>query len=83
MASSSTFVVKHGLSIILFCLWKLLTWLSYFTKPSSEPLSDWLSAIFANMAGDAFGALLIVLATKYFYEIGSAESKKPNEGEVN
>ena len=30
---------------------------------------------FHNLAGDTFGAFLIVMATKYLIERGSAESK--------
>lgn len=43
---------------------------------ASNPFSaDWLEAMFQNHAGDAFGALLLVIFTKFFRERGSAESK--------
>ena len=37
-----------------------------------------LGAFYGNALADWLGTLLIVIATKYFYEIGSAESQPPH-----
>jgi hypothetical protein len=64
------FLRDHSLSIILAVLWVALSLASYWTRDD-----EWLTQFLANHAGDSFGALLIVIATKYFIERGSAESK--------
>ena len=59
----------HSLSLVLTAIWAALT-VAAFVLPDGA-LQDYLH----NLAGDAFGAVLIVVATKYFIERGSAESK--------
>jgi hypothetical protein len=68
------FLREHSFSIFLFILWIVLSLSSYWTKDE-----EWLTQFLANHAGDAFGAFLIVLATKYFIERGSAESKDDDD----
>lgn len=62
---------KHGLSLALAALWVALLVVSWATKDD-----EWVTQLVANHAGDAFGALLIVVATKFLVERGSAESKR-------
>jgi hypothetical protein len=54
----------------ILALWFVLYWRS---DPSTH-----LGALFGNALADWLGTLLIVIATKYFYEIGSAESRPPH-----
>lgn len=61
---------RHSLSIVLVGIWLALTAASAIPEPDS-----WVAVTLANLAGDAFGALLVVVATKYFIERGSAASK--------
>jgi hypothetical protein len=42
----------------------------------SDPSTHW-GAFFGNAIADWTGLVVTVLATKYMYEIGSAESRKP------
>ncbi len=37
-----------------------------------------LGAFYGNALADWLGTFVIVIATKYFYEIGSAESRRPH-----
>ena len=62
-------VREHSLSLFLGALWVALT-LAAFTLQDG-PVQEYIH----NLAGDAFGAFLIVVATKYFIERGSAESR--------
>jgi hypothetical protein len=39
-----------------------------------------LGAFYGNALADWLGTLVIVIATKYLYEIGSAESRRPHPG---
>ena len=64
-----TWLKDHSLSLVLASLWLTLTALAFVLPDGS--VQDYLH----NLAGDAFGAVLIVVATKYFIERGSAESK--------
>jgi ABC-type Co2+ transport system permease subunit len=63
---------KHSLSIATTLV--LASWIVLYTR--SDPASH-LGAFFGNAIADWSGLLVTVLATKYFYEIGSAESRKP------
>jgi hypothetical protein len=60
---------NHGLSIGLCALWLALTAVSFVIDKSS------VQNYIQNLTGDAFGAFIIVVATKYLVEKGSAESK--------
>ena len=66
------FLHEHSLSISSSLI--LLTWLiSYrFSNPSTH-----LGSFFGNAIADWSGVVVTVLATKYMYEKGSAESRAP------
>ena len=59
---------EHGLSLFLGGLWMALTVLAFALREG--PLQQYLQ----NLAGDSFGAFIIVVATKWLIEKGSAES---------
>src|SRR5881409_2919207 len=67
-----TFFHHHSLSIvsavILLC-WILLYW-------HSDQNTHW-GSFFGNAIADWTGLVVTVLATKFMYEVGSAESRKP------
>ena len=67
------FVQQHGLGIAVAAI--LLLWLTLYLR--SDPNTH-LGAFFGNATADWLGTLIIVIATKYFYEIGSAESRAPH-----
>jgi hypothetical protein len=64
---------QHGLSLTVGLI--LLLWLSLYLR--SDP-STHLGAFFGNATADWLGMLVIVVATKYLHEIGSAESRPPH-----
>jgi hypothetical protein len=67
-----TFLHHHSLSIVTTVI--LLTWVVLYSR--SNP-STHFGSFFGNAIADWTGLLVTVLATKYFYEIGSAESRQP------
>jgi len=66
------FFRHHSLSLVTGSV--LLAWIVLYCR--SNP-STHLGAFFGNALADWSGLLVTVLATKYFYEIGSVESRKP------
>lgn len=66
------FFHEHSLGLITAFI--LVIWLvAYiYADPSTH-----LGAFFGNAIADWIGVFAIVILTKYFYEIGSAESRKP------
>ena len=66
------FLKEHSLTIASVVI--LTTWIvAYvFSDPSKH-----LGSFFGNAIADWSGVLITVVATKYLYERGSAESKKP------
>jgi hypothetical protein len=64
---------QHGLSVVVGLI--LLMWLVLFVR--SDP-STHLGAFFGNATADWLGTFVIVVATKYLYEIGSDESRPPH-----
>jgi hypothetical protein len=66
------FLYEHSLSIASSLI--LLTWIiSYrFSNPDTH-----LGSFFGNAIADWSGVVVTVLATKYLYEKGSAESRTP------
>jgi hypothetical protein len=66
------FLHEHSLGLISAAI--LLVWvLAYiYADPTTH-----LGAFYGNAIADWVGLLAIVILTKYFYEIGSAESRKP------
>ena len=67
------FIQQHGLGLAVAAI--LLTWLALYVR--SDPATH-LGAFFGNATADWLGTLVIVVATKYFYEIGSSESRPPH-----
>jgi hypothetical protein len=68
----SSFVVRHSLSIA--CVGVLILWIVLYTV--SDPRTHW-GSFFGNAIADWSGVVVTVLATKFLYERGSAESRKP------
>jgi hypothetical protein len=65
-----TFWQRHGLSIVTSCV--LLLWTLLYLW--ADPEKHW-GAFFGNAIADWTGMLVMILATKYLHEVGSAESK--------
>ena len=66
------FLARHSLSVVsiaIFTLWTVLYTLS-------NPKTHW-GSFFGNAIADWSGVVVMVLATKYLYERGSAESREP------
>jgi hypothetical protein len=61
---------EHSLSIVSILL--LLAWIVGYSCTSSESR---LGAFFGNSIADWSGSVVIILGTKFLYEIGSAESR--------
>ena len=61
---------EHSLSIVSILL--LLAWIIGYRV--SDPTTR-LGAFFGNAIADWSGSVVIILGTKFFYEIGSAESR--------
>jgi hypothetical protein len=66
------FLKHHGLS--LTALGILLSWVALYLY--SDPKTH-RGSFFGNAIADWTGVMVTVVATKYFYEIGSAESRQP------
>jgi hypothetical protein len=66
---------RHSLSIVAIAI--LLSWilLYVFSDPSTH-----LGSFFGNAIADWTGVVVTVIATKYMYEKGSAESRRPPRG---
>jgi len=67
-----TFLQQHSLSLVTGAV--LATWIVLYIR--SNP-STHLGSFFGNAIADWTGLLVTVLATKFLYEKGSAESRKP------
>lgn len=67
-----TFFQHHSLSLVSGAV--LAAWIILYVH--SNPSSH-LGSFFGNAIADWTGLLVTVLATKFFYESGSAESRKP------
>jgi hypothetical protein len=71
-AGQNRFLHKHSLSIVTAIILLALIVLYSRSTPSTH-----LGSFFGNAIADWTGLLVTVLATKFFYEIGSAESWRP------
>ena len=69
---------KHSLGLSVASVVAL--WLVLYVR--GDPSSH-IGAFYGNALADWLGSLMIVIATKYFYELGSAESRKPRPGARN
>jgi hypothetical protein len=67
-----SFWARHSLSIVSGTI--LLIWIVLY-RISDEHTH--MGAFYGNAIADWSGLLVTVLATKYMYEVGSAESRKP------
>jgi hypothetical protein len=67
-----SFLKHHALSIAAISI--LLLWIVLYRH--GDPSTHW-GSFFGNAIADWFGVVVTVIATKYFYEVGSAESKQP------
>ena len=68
----NTFIYHHALSIAAIAV--LMLWIALYIR--ADPKTH-LGGFFGNAIADWTGVVLTVIATKYFYEVGSAESKQP------
>jgi hypothetical protein len=68
-----SFLRDHGLGIAVTAI--MLLWLALYLR--SDPETH-IGAFYGNATADWLGSLMIVISTKYFYEIGSAESRPPH-----
>ena len=68
-----SFLRDHGLGLTVAAI--MLLWLGLYI--SADPNTH-LGAFYGNATADWLGSLMIVIATKYCYEIGSAESRPPH-----
>src|SRR5690349_20748099 len=68
------FLAHHSLSIA--CVGVLILWIVLYS--SSDPRTHW-GSFFGNAIADWSGVVVTVLATKYLYERGSAESREPHD----
>jgi hypothetical protein len=68
--SKRGFLHRHALSLVALAI--LVTWIVLYTRsdPQKHP-----GAFFGNAIADWTGLVVMVLATKVFYESGSAESR--------
>ena len=67
-----SFLRQHSLSFVTAGI--LSAWIVLYSR--SNPQAH-LGSFFGNAIADWTGLLVTVLATKYFYEIGSPESRQP------
>ena len=70
--SKKSFWRQHSLSFVTAST--LSAWIALYSRSSP---GTHLGSFFGNAIADWTGLLVTVLATKYFYEIGSAESRQP------
>jgi hypothetical protein len=66
------FLKHHALSLTTTGI--LVSWFALYNR--ADPKTH-LGSFFGNAIADWTGVLVTVIATKYFYEIGSAESRQP------
>ncbi|MEN6533208.1 MAG: hypothetical protein ABFD60_16370 [Bryobacteraceae bacterium] len=66
------FLKHHSLSLAAIGILVLWVVLYLYSDPTTH-----LGSFFGNAIADWTGVVVAVIATKYFYEIGSAESRQP------
>jgi hypothetical protein len=72
--ASTSFLREHSLSLMLAGILIFLFLIYRRSDPSTH-----LGALFGNAIADWLGVFVFVIATKYFFEIGSGESKRPTQ----
>jgi len=65
----------HSLSLAAAAI--LVLWIALYLR--ADPKTR-LGSFFGNAIADWTGVVVTVIATKYFYEVGSAESRRPRGG---
>ena len=70
--ANSSFLQNHGLSFAAIVI--LLLWIVLYCF--GDPNTHW-GSFFGNAIADWTGVVVTVIATKYFYEVGSTESNDP------
>jgi hypothetical protein len=71
-SAKPSFLREHSLSIVAVGL--LALWIGLYS--AADP-STHLGSFFGNAIADWSGVMVMVFATKYLYEAGSAESRRP------
>jgi len=71
-ARNHSFLRRHSLSIVSSAI--LMAWIVLYAR--SDPKTH-LGAFYGNAIADWTGLVVTVVATKFMYEKGSAESRKP------
>ena len=71
--ASTPFLREHSLSLTLAGILIFLFLMYRRSDPSTH-----LGALYGNAIADWLGVLVFVIATKYFFEIGSGESRTPS-----
>ena len=69
---NDSFLHRHSLSLVSSLI--LLCWIVLYSR--FDPDTHW-GAFFGNAIADWTGLVVTVIATKFMYEKGSAESRKP------
>jgi hypothetical protein len=69
----TSFIGEHSMSLTLAVI--LAALLSLYAR--ADPQTH-LGAFYGNAIADWLGVLAFVIATKYFFEIGSGESRRPS-----
>ena len=72
MTARRSWIFKHSLTIVSVAI--LAAWITLYSR--SDPATH-AGAFFGNAVADWTGLVVMVLGTKYLYERGSAESRKP------
>jgi hypothetical protein len=67
-----TFLHRHSLSIVAIAV--LIGWIALYSHSNQN--THW-GSFFGNAIADWTGLVVTVLATKFMYEVGSAESRNP------
>src|SRR2546428_13011443 len=78
MSRQQSFFRRHSLSIASVAILLLWIWLYNVSSPSTH-----LGSFFGNAIADWTGVAVMVLATKYLNERGSAESRRPPQSDVS
>jgi hypothetical protein len=69
---NQTFFQRHGLTIVTSAI--LVLWIALYSVSDEK---RHLGSFFGNAIADWTGVVVMVLATKFFYERGSQESNRP------